>query len=107
MAFAYKILGQQATAATTETSLYTASTEAAVHTITVCNRGGTAATFRIGLSQGGGALGNADYIYYDETVPANQTFAATFGIALAANDEIRVYASNANLSFSCWGTEIT
>jgi len=104
-----KVLGQVAPLATTETLLYTcpASTGTVISTITICNRTSTAATFRISVAVGGGATVNKDYIYYDLTLGGNDTFAATFGITLAATDKVQVYASTANLSFSAFGEENT
>ena len=109
MAVAYKVLGQSAPAATTVTDLYTvpASTEAVLSTIIVCNRGTSAATFRIAVKVNGGTVANEDYIYYDLSIGANDTFAATLGITLDASDVIEVYASNANLTFAAFGQEIS
>lgn len=103
-----KVLGQAAPSATTETTLYTAtSVTAAASTLVVCNRSTTAAsTFRVSVSVGGGATANKDYLYYDCTVLAADTFAATIGISLASGDVVRVYASSANLSFSLFGAEV-
>lgn len=109
MAETIKVLGQVAPSATTETTLYTvpASTSTVVSTITVCNRGGSSGSFRLGVSQGGGALANEDYLYYGVTVPATDTFAATVGITMTATDKILVYASSADFSFAAFGSEIT
>ncbi len=107
MADSPKLLGQQAPGATTETDLYTVPGGVAVtvSSIVVCNRGGTATTFRISVSDNGAATTNKDYIYFDVTVPANDTFVATIGVTLESTDKIRVYAGNANLSFSAYGIE--
>lgn len=104
----YKCLGQSAPSATTETTLYTvpASTSAVVSTIVVCNRG-AATTFRISVAVGGGATGNKDYVYYDVSIAAADSFAATFGVTLATTDKIKVYAGTADLSFSAFGSEIS
>ena len=93
---------QSAPLATTETDLYTvpAATLAKISTITVCNRGNTATTFRISLSVGGGATANKDYWYYDNVIPPNDTFARTCGDIANAGDKLRVYAGNASLSFN-------
>jgi len=109
VATTYKCLGQSAPSATTETTLYTVpgATSAIVSTIVVCNRGAAEATFRISVAVGGGATGNPDYLYYDLPIAAKDTFAATFGVTLAATDKIKVYASSADLSFSAFGSEIT
>jgi hypothetical protein len=104
----YKILGQVAPNATTETDLYTvpASTETIVSTINVCNRSGTDATFRIAISANGAATANKDYLAYDVVCPGNGVNAFTLGITIDASDKIKVYASTANLSFNAFGTEI-
>lgn len=103
-----KILGQQAPSATTETDLYTvpASKEASVSRIVVCNRGASDATFRVSVSADGAATANKDYLAYDETVVAHEFIVLDLGITIDATDKIRVYASNANLSFSAFGAEI-
>lgn len=104
----YKILGQSAPSATTETALYTvpASTETIISTITVCNRAATTATYRIYVADNGAATANAQYIAYDASISGNQTVALTLGITLNSTDVIRVYGSTANLSFNAFGTEI-
>ena len=109
MASVYKILGQVAPSATTETALYTvpALTSAVVSTLVICNRGGTATTARVSVSAGGGATANKDYIIYDLAIPANEQYMATVGITMATTDRMRVYAGNGNLSFSVFGSEIT
>lgn len=108
MAIAYKILGQDAPAATTETILYTvpALTSTVASSIIVCNRNKAVAYFRVSISKAGVATANKDYIYYDVPLEGNDTFIATIGVTLAATDVVRVYASNANLSFSIYGSEI-
>lgn len=104
----YKILGQNSPSATTETVLYTvpASTSTVCSSLSICNRGGTQTTFRVSISQGGGATANKDYLYYDVTLAGNDTFIATIGVTLATTDVIRVYSGNGSLSFQVWGTEI-
>jgi hypothetical protein len=109
MANVYKILGQSSPLATTETVLYVVpvSTSAVCSSISICNRGTTQTTFRVSLSQAGGATANKDYLYYDVTLAGNDTFIATIGVTLATTDVIRIYSGNANLSFQIWGTEIS
>lgn len=109
MATNYKVLGQSAPSATTDTTLYTvpASTQAVVSTISVCNRGSAAATFRIAVRPDGAALANQHYVAYDVQVDAYATIPWTIGITLGDTDVITVRASNGNLSFSAFGTEIT
>jgi hypothetical protein len=109
MATVYKVLGQSSPTATTETALYTvpAATSAVASSVIVCNRSAVLSTFRISIAIGGAATTNKDYIYYDLPIGANDTFIATIGVTLAATDVVRVYASNTNLSFSLYGSEIS
>ena len=105
----YKVLGQSSPLATTETLLYVvpSATTAIGSSIIIANRGTSVATFRVSIAVGGAATTNKDYIYYDLPIGANDTFIATIGITLATTDEVRVYASNTNLSFSLYGSEIS
>ena|SRR3990167_6949047 len=109
MADTAKVLGQSAPLATTETDLYTvpASTSVVAGSIVIANRAATSTTFRVSVSVVGGATANKDYLYYDISIPANDTFVATIGITLATTDKVRVYAGSANLSFNLFGIEIT
>lgn len=105
----YKILGQVAPAATTESDLYTvpAATQTIVSTIVVANRSATSATFRISVSSDGAATANKDYVAYDLPIGGNGQYTATLGITIDADDKVRVYASTANVSFSAFGTELS
>jgi len=105
----YKVLGQSSPTATTETALYTvpAATSAVASSVIVCNRSAVLSTFRISIAIAGATTAPKDYIYYDLPIGANDTFIATIGVTLAATDEVRVYSSNTNLSFSLYGSEIS
>jgi len=109
MAEAFKVLGQSTPSATTLTDVYTVPsvTSAVVSTITVCNRSGTATSFRISVAPTGAADTDAHYLYYDVAIEGNDTFAATLGLTLATTDKVRVYATLATLSFSVFGSEVT
>ena len=109
MAQAYKVLAQSAPAATTSTDMYTvgAGLQIVASTVTICNRGGSSATYRIAVRNGGANLANQHYIAYDASVLANDTVALTLGLTLQATDVITIYASNANLSFNIFGCELT
>lgn len=109
MASSFKVLGQIAPAANTNTDLYTApaGSQVVVSTLYVCNRGASSATFRIAIRPSGEALADKHYAAYDMTVDANATIPWTIGWTLNATDVITVRASNANLSFAAFGTEIT
>ena len=109
MATALKVLGQQKPAATTPADLYTvpALKSAVVSSLSVCNQAGTATTFRISVSVGGGATAAKDYLFYDHPLAPNETFIATIGASVAAGDIIRVYDGSGNVSFSAFGQEIS
>jgi hypothetical protein len=104
----YKCLGQSAPAATTSTDLYTvpAATKCVVSSIVICNRG-AAGTFRVSVAVAGAVLATKQYIYFDVSIAANETFIATIGLGLDSTDVIRVYASSGDMSFSAFGVEIT
>jgi hypothetical protein len=108
MSTVYKILGQSAPSATTNTDLYTVPTgNAVVSTIVVANRSAADATYRIAIRAGGAAIANQHYIAYDVTVGASDSTTLTLGLTLTNTDVITVYASTADLSFSAFGSEIT
>jgi hypothetical protein len=107
MAETPKVLGQLNPSAATLTALYTvpALTNTVSSTITVCNRSATATTFRIAVSPAGAGISDEHYLYYDVSIPGNDTFATTIGISLEATDVIRVWATLATLSFNVFGIE--
>ncbi len=109
MADTLKVLAQVNPAATTLTTLYTVpgATSTTVSSLVVCNQAGTTGTFRVSV-QIAAAVDNAkQYLYYDVSVPANDTFTATIGMTLATTDVVKVYASSTSFSFSLFGVEIT
>lgn len=106
MAITYKVLGQTDDASS-EVSLYTvpASTVSKAK-VTVANRAGTAATFRLSVSVGGGATANTDYLSYDQNIDANDSITSTT-LTLAETDVVRVFSSTANVTFTAFGIEQT
>jgi hypothetical protein len=109
MADAFKILGQADLAATTLTDVYTvpAATEAVISAIVICERAGTATTFRVALAPNGAANANSHYLYYDTDIPANETFIASIGATIDATDVVRVYAGTGDITATVLGMEIT
>ena len=108
MATVYKVLGQSALAATTNTDLYTCATAngAVGSTLAICNRGATT-TCRVAIRPAGAGISNQHYIAYDIPVSGADTLFLTIGVALANTDVVTVYANTANTSFSLFGSEIT
>ena len=101
-----KVLGQVSSAASSEVFLYSGSTSTVISSLIVCNRSSSSTDkFRITISQGGAATSNTDYLYYDLYIGQNDTFIATAGITLAANDVVRVYAGTSNLTVSLFGQQ--
>jgi hypothetical protein len=104
----YKILGQSAPAATTETLAYTAGSQAVLSSITICNQAATGATFRIAVRPAADATTTQKHwIVYGATVAANDSTIITPGITLAVGDKVLVYASSTTMSFSVFGTELS
>jgi len=106
---AYKVLGQIAPSATTATTIYTvpSATEAVVSSVSVCNRAGTAATFRLSVRPDGASLANQHYLVYDAGLAANDTIILTIGVTMDATDVLEAYASSGDLTFHAYGSEIT
>ena len=109
MANAYKILGQVADASANDVELYLvpSSTEAVVSTIVVCNREAANNTFRIATKTDNSSVATTDYVAYDSVINGNDTITLTLGITLQAGAEISVGASDANVTFQAYGTQIT
>lgn len=108
MANTYKVLGQVAPSATTATTLYAvpSATQAVLSTIVVCNRAGSAGTYRIAVRPDAATLATTHYVAYDIAIAANDSTALTLGITLGDLDVVTVYASSADMTFSVFGSEI-
>jgi hypothetical protein len=108
MAITYKVLGQSAPSATTNTDVYTvgAGKQSTISTIAICNRASTQATYRIAVRPDGATIANSHYIAYDSIIAGNDTVFLTVGITVDASDVVTVYASTANLSVNIFGVEI-
>lgn len=102
-----KVLGQVAPDATTSTTLYTAPNlaQTTVSSLVVCNRAGTAGTFRVSVHVGGEAADNKQYLFYDSSLAANTTQTVVIGMCLNQSDVVKVYASSADFSFNLFGVE--
>lgn len=109
MATAYKVLGQSAPSATTETTVYTvpSATEAVISTVILANRAGTAGTFRLAVRPNGVTLSNEHYLAYDVPLAANDSTTLTLGITMDTSDLLTVYCSSADMSVNVFGTEIS
>lgn len=109
MATVYKVLGQSAPSATTDTTLYTvpAATSAVCSTLSIANRSAVTVTYRIAVRPAGDALANTHYIAYDASVEANDSILLTIGMTLAETDVVTVRATTEDLTFMLFGSEIS
>jgi len=103
-----KVLGQALVISGSTSNLYTvpASTQTVVSTLTVANLTATQGAFDVAVRVSGSTLENKHYIYKSIQLAGNDTFAATFGMTLAATDIITV-ASTVSSSFNLFGQELT
>jgi len=102
-----KVLGQLTPSATTTTTLYTVPNlaQTTVSSINVCNRTSGALTFRLSVHVGDAGADNKQFIYYDKSVSATDTFSPVLGMTLNQSDVVKVYASGTGLSFNIFGVE--
>ena len=108
MATSYKVLGQVNPAATTATTLYTVpSATSTVCSTLVIAALGVSTTFRVAVRPAGATLANQHYIIYDAPVNQYDSVFFTLGITLGTTDVVTVYAGNANVAFSLYGSELT
>ena len=108
MATAYKVLAQQAST-TSLTSMYTvpASTETIISSIVIANVSASAVTYRITVQPNNATLAQQHYIAYGNSIAGNTTVSYTLGITLDATDQVYIYGSTTDLSFSLFGSEIS
>lgn len=106
---AYKVLGQSNPAANTNADPYTVPSgkSAIVSTISICNEGASATTYRVAVRPAGATIDPKHYLAYDATVDGNDSVFLTIGITLAATDVITVRAGTATVAFNVFGNEIT
>ena len=109
MATSYKVLGQSAPSATTNTDVYTvpSARESVISTIVIANRAATAGTFRLAVRPNGASIADQHYLAYDVPIAANDSTTLTLGITVDATDVITFYASSANMSVNVFGSEIS
>lgn len=104
----FKKLAERLPTANALETLYTvpANTSSVACSLIVCNQGASMARFRVSHAVAGAVDARAQYLYYDEIVPANKSFVATLGITLAAGDELRVH-TDGEMSFNAYGSELS
>ena len=48
---------------------------------------------------------NKEYLFYDKAINANTTDTIVIGITLGQTDELKIYSSSSDFSFSAFGCE--
>lgn len=81
--------------------------ETIIKQIYICNRTGTATTFRLHHDEDGQTFDNSNALYYDKTVAANDTFTICSEFYMLEGDSIGVSTDPTdNLTISVYGEEI-
>jgi len=107
MSDSLKVLGQLDPSSTTTTTLYTVPdmTQTTISSIVAANRTGSAITFRLSVHVAGAGADDKQFIFYDKSVAANDSFSIVIGITLNQADVLKVYTSASNMSFNVFGCE--
>lgn len=100
---AYKVLFQSNPAATTDTTVYTATGPFIIHTLYICNQSATTtALVRVAIRVAAAALSAPQYALYD--VPVDPNFIGIVrGLTGGNTDLVVVRSSTANVSFTAYG----
>tara|TARA_R100001377_G_scaffold39098_2_gene21812 strand:- start:813 stop:1142 length:330 start_codon:yes stop_codon:yes gene_type:complete len=106
---AIKVLGQLDPSATTTTVLYTVPdlAQTTVSSLVICNRTGSAITFRVSVHVANASANDKQFLFFDESLAATTTRTVVIGMCLSQSDVLKVYASAANVSFNLFGVETT
>ena len=109
MADSLKVLAQLDPAATTTTTLYTVpdKTQTTISSNVAANRTGSAITFRLSVHVAGAGADDKQFVFYDKSVAANDSFAIVIGMTLNQADVLKVHTSAVDMSFNVFGCETT
>jgi hypothetical protein len=104
----YKILGQEAPSADTESDLYTvpADKSTVVRAINVTNTASASDTFDIAITPSASATTNADYIFRSHEILGNETITIKGGYTLDSNNKLKIKSTNGTSTFNAFGGEI-
>jgi hypothetical protein len=103
-----KVLGQALLLSGSLTTIYTvpALTQTIISTLNIANTGSVSTTFRVAVSVNGAADTASQYLYWDVSIPGNETYQATAGFTLGSGDILRGFGGNAALVATVFGVEI-
>lgn len=110
MAQTFKRLGASVPANTNNTTLYTvpADTTTIIKSIRICNNTATAATCRVFLVPSGGTADTTTCIFYDISIPGNDTKADDGSHILETGGTLQVRSgTSSSITFTASGMEIT
>ena len=97
-------LGTADVSATTNTTVYTCPTSTfSIVTLNLTNRNASSVTVRVAIASSA-TPGNAEWIEYGSTIPANAVLERT-GLVLDADKQLVVYASTTGVSAVAYGIE--
>ena len=97
-------LGTADVSATTNTTVYTCPTSTfSIVTLNLANRNASSVTIRVAIASSA-TPGNAEWIEYGSTIPANAVLERT-GLVLDADKQLVVYASTTGVSAVAYGIE--
>lgn len=100
----YKVLGNSAPTAATDTTLVTGSTNGTVvSSFAVCNTTGSNDSIRVAIVPNAGTLGTSNYVYYGFTLPAYGTIQETPGWTLESGATLHVYSVSGYSTFVATG----
>lgn len=104
----YKILGQSAPTANTNTIVYSvpAGNSAVVSTISIANLSPNNVTYKLAVQKANATITSNHYIAYNTTVFGYDTTALTLGITLGETDVISANVSDANVAINVFGSEV-
>jgi hypothetical protein len=109
MATTYKVLGQVAPGAATDTTLYTvpSATSTVVSSIIIANRLPAQDSFSIAVRPAGVTLADEHYIAYQIPIALSDSLSLTLGLTLASTDVVTIWCANGGLTFNLYGSELT
>jgi len=110
MPTSYKVLGQTAPIANTETLHYSVPslTSTIIKSINITNTSTSVDTFSIALVPTAAIpAANLNYIVYNNTIAGNTTITLKSGFALTNPNGIRVSSTNGTSTFTTFGSEIS
>lgn len=84
-----------------------ASTEAVISTISICNTGGTAATYGVAIKSTVGTPAPAECVVYNATVDASDSVFITAGITLEAGQYLIITSNSTSTGFHAFVSEIS